>query len=72
MLHINESRSSKWLVVLSHSFATFSNAIGFGLYFTNIDIFSVYFGVSQNIIINAFYIGLVLELAFFLPAMALI
>ena len=72
MLHKNTSSISKWLVVLSHSFSTFGNAIGFGLYFTNINIFKEYYMVPEQTIINAFYIGLLLEVLFFIPAIILI
>lgn len=72
MLHKNESNISKWLVVFSHSVSTFSNAIGFGLYFTNLNIFSEYFKTSETVITNAFYIGLILEILFFVPAIILI
>jgi len=35
----------KWLTLAGYCFANFSNAIGFGLYFTNLNAFSVYYDV---------------------------
>jgi len=62
----------KWLTLTGHCFASFSNAIGFGLYFTNLSSFSVYYDVYPDTIINTFYIGLIFEIIFCVPALKLI
>lgn len=62
----------KWLTLIGHCFATFSNAVGFALYFTNVDIFSGYYNVTQSVIENSFFIGLILEIIFCVPALKLI
>jgi hypothetical protein len=62
----------KWLTLVGHCFATFSNAMGFALYFTNINVFSSFYNVSQSTIENSFFIGLVFELIFCVPALKLI
>lgn len=62
----------KWLTLAGHCFATFSNGIGFGLYFTHIDIFSAYYDVYPQTIISTFYIGLIFEIIFCVPALKLI
>jgi hypothetical protein len=49
----------KWLTLIGHCFATFSNAIGFGIYFTHTNIFAKYYDVEESTINNSFYIGLV-------------
>lgn len=49
----------KWLTLVGHCFATFSNAMGFGIYFIHLDIFAAYYNVSESSIANSFFIGLV-------------
>lgn len=62
----------KWLTLIAHCFATFSNAMGFSFYFTNVAIFASYYNVSQSLIENSFFIGLILEIIFCVPALKLI
>lgn len=62
----------KWLTLTAHCLATFSNAIGFGIYFTNASIFATYYDVSPNLISYTFFIGLLMELIFCIPAMKLV
>ncbi len=62
----------KWLTLASHCFATFSNAISFGVFFSNISVFATYYSIRPATIENTFYIGLVLEIIFCIPALKLI
>lgn len=64
--------TQKWLTLIGHCFAMFSNAIGFGIYFTHLDIFAQYYNISEESISNSFFIGLTLELVFCIPALKLI
>ena len=50
--------SQKWLTLTALSLSTFSNAIGFGIYFTNAKIFANYYDVGVDIIEYTFFIGL--------------
>ena len=49
----------KWLTLTAHCLATFSNAIGFGVYITNTNIFAIYYDVEESIIGYTFFIGLI-------------
>lgn len=62
----------KWLTLIGHCFATFSNAIGFGIYFTHVNIFADYYDINESTISNSFYIGLIFEIIFCVPALKLI
>jgi hypothetical protein len=37
----------KWLTLVGHCFATYSNAVGFALFFTNTSVFEGYYNVSE-------------------------
>ena len=62
----------KWLTLTGHCFANFANGIGFGLYFSNLNVFSVYYDITTSTITNTFYIGLIFEIIFCIPALKLI
>lgn len=62
----------KWFTLTSHCFASFANGIGFGLYFTHVNIFSEYYNVTTTSIANTFFIGLLFEIVFCVPALKLI
>lgn len=62
----------KWLTLTSQCFANFSNAISFGIFFSNINVFATYYSIRPSTIENTFYIGLVLEIIFCIPALKLI
>ncbi len=62
----------KWFTLMSHCLATFSNAMCFGIFFSNIPTFSAYYNVSQATINNSFYIGLICEIIFCIPALKMI
>ena len=62
----------KWLTLTSQCFANFSNAISFGIFFSNIPVFASYYSIRSSTIENTFYIGLVLEIIFCIPALKLI
>jgi hypothetical protein len=62
----------KWLSLTGHCFATFSNAIGFALFFTNINVFMDYYNVEGATIELSFFAGLLFELIFCIPALKLI
>lgn len=62
----------KWLTLTGHCFANFANGIGFGLYFSNLNAFSVYYDITTSTITNTFYIGLIFEIIFCIPALKLI
>lgn len=49
----------KWMTLIAHCLATFSNAIGFGIYFTNLEVFAIYYNVTTSVIANSFFIGLI-------------
>ena len=61
----------KWLTLLGHALATFCNAVGFGIFFTQLDIFADYYDTSEDNIKNSFYIGLVGQMVFCVPALKL-
>lgn len=61
-----------WLTLTGHCFANFANAMAFGLYFSNLNAFSVYYDITTSNIINTFYIGLIFEILFCIPALKLI
>jgi Flp pilus assembly protein protease CpaA len=62
----------KWLTLTAHILATFSNALGFGIYFTNSSVFAAYYDVKPSLIEYSFFVGLLFELVFCLPAMKLV
>lgn len=49
----------KWMTLTAHCLATFSNAIGFGLFFTNTDLLASYYDVEPEDISNTFFVGLI-------------
>ncbi len=64
--------SQKWLTLLAHCLATFSNAIGFGIFFSNVSTFAAYYNVDPNTIYNSFFISLACEIIFCIPVIKVI
>jgi hypothetical protein len=48
-----------YLNLITFCLITFANALGFGIFYGNIQTFANYYNVSTDIIYNTFYIGLV-------------
>ena len=62
----------KWLTLIGYCLANFSNALIFGLYSSNISSFADFYNTSESNIENLFYVGLIVEVLFCLPAIRLI
>lgn len=62
----------KWLTLTAHCLATFSNAMGFGIFFINTDLFASYYSIDESLVEETFFIGLLFEILFCLPAMKII
>jgi hypothetical protein len=60
------------LNLFSYCLVTFANAIGFGFFYGNTSTFANYYNVSEDAISNTFYIGLLAEILFCLPAIKVI
>jgi hypothetical protein len=62
----------RWIVLFSYCLVAFSNASGFGIYTSNLDIYAEEYNTTPDALSNTFYIGLLVEVLFCIPAIKII